>query len=60
MGRKMEVAAAGVSMVAKVLTSFLWLAVCIAGFAAGQPIVGIVAALYLVYLWVFGGRWLIY
>jgi hypothetical protein len=60
MGRRTDAVANGVNMTLKVLTSLLWAAVCVGGFAAGAPIVGVVAIAYLVYLWGFGGRWLIY
>lgn len=50
----------GVSIVAKVLVSMLWLAITIGGFAAGAPLVGAIGIVYLVYLWFFGGRWLLY
>lgn len=60
MGRKMDVAEAGVSLVAKLAVTALWVVVAIAGFSVGQPILGIAAIAYVVYLWLFGGRWLIY
>lgn len=60
MGKKTDAVVNGVNMTLKVITSLLWLAVCVGGFAAGQPIIGLVAIAYLVYLWVFNGRWLIY
>ncbi len=49
-----------VSLVAKLLTSLLWVGIAAAGAAAGQPVAAVFAAVYLVYLWVFDGRWLIY
>jgi hypothetical protein len=60
MGRKADAVVKGVNVTAKILVSLLWVAVCIVGFAAGQPLVGIFALLYLIYLWVLNGRWLIY
>ena len=60
MGKKADAVVNGVNMTLKVITSLIWVAVCVAAFAAGQPIVGVVAIAYLMYLWVFGGRWLIY
>jgi hypothetical protein len=60
MGKKTDAVVNGVNMTLKVITSLIWAAVCVGGFAAGQPIVGVVAIAYLIYLWVFGGRWLIY
>lgn len=60
MASKWDTVANGVNLTAKIVVSVLWAAGAIAGFALGQPIIGIVATLYLVYLWVFGGRWLIY
>jgi hypothetical protein len=50
----------GVSIVAKVLTSVLWIACGVVGVSAGQPVVILPVVAYLAYLWVFNGRWLIY
>ena len=47
-------------MVGKVLVSLLWAGGGIAAAAGGAPLALIPVVLYLVYLWAFGGRWLIY
>lgn len=60
MGAGMDAAARGVSAVSRVLVSALWAAVGVAGFSAGEPAVGLLCLAYLAYLWVLGGRWLIY
>jgi hypothetical protein len=60
MGRKMDVATRGVNVTVKVFVSALWAAAGIAGFATGLWWFGLLAIAYLVYLWFFGGRWLIY
>jgi ABC-type Co2+ transport system permease subunit len=46
--------------VARLFTSLLWVGGGIVAFSIGQPLIGVVAIAYLVYLWVFRGRWLIY
>ena len=60
MGNKTNAVTNGVNMTLKVMTSLLWLAAGIGGFVAGQPIFAVAAIAYLIYLWVFGGRWLIF
>jgi hypothetical protein len=50
----------GISIFAKFMVSMIWLALTILGFAAGVPLLGIFGIAYLVYLWIFRGRWLIY
>lgn len=60
MGDKADAVVNGVNMTMKVITTLLWGAFGIAAFSLGHVWLGIVAVLYLVYLWVFGGRWLIY
>ncbi|MFT3852178.1 MAG: hypothetical protein QM733_05495 [Ilumatobacteraceae bacterium] len=47
-------------MTVKVMVSLFWALIGIVGVAAGQPLVLIPVVLYLVYLWLFGGRWLVY
>jgi hypothetical protein len=48
------------SFVAKAMVSALWGAGGIVCFAAGAWWGGLIAIAYLAYLWVLGGRWLIY
>jgi hypothetical protein len=60
MGRKADAVVNGVNMTMKIITSILWILAGIGAFSLGHPIIGVVAVLYLVYLWIFGGRWLIY
>jgi hypothetical protein len=60
MGSTMDKVTTGVNITAKILVSLLWLAGGIVCFAAGVWYLGLVAIAYLIYLWVFGGRWLIY
>jgi hypothetical protein len=48
------------SMVGKVLVSLLWVGGGIAATVGGAPLVLIPVVLYMIYLWAFGGRWLIY
>jgi hypothetical protein len=50
----------GVSFVAKLFTTVLWGFAVVGGFAIGSPLVSVVAIAYLAYIWLFGGRWLIY
>lgn len=56
----LDVVGASVSVVGKVLTSSLWGLGGVLALGAGEPLGALVAVVYLVYLWVFGGRWLIY
>lgn len=60
MGKIANGVATGVNVVAKLLVTALWVAVAIAGFATGAWPIGLLAIAYLIYLWVFSGRWLIY
>jgi hypothetical protein len=60
MGEKINRVNRGVSMLGKVLTSALWAAAGVVGAVGGKPIVLLPVALYLAYLWLLGGRWLIY
>jgi hypothetical protein len=60
MGRKTDAVVNGVNLTMKIITSLIWVAGGIGAFVYGAPLLGIVAVLYLAYLWVFGGRWLIY
>jgi hypothetical protein len=48
------------SITAKILVSLLWAAAGVAGAAAGKPQALLVVVPYLIYLWAFRGRWLIY
>ena len=50
----------GFRIVARVLVSLLWVVVTVAGFGSGAWPIGLLGILYLVYLWGFRGRWLIY
>lgn len=50
----------GTRIVARLLVSLLWLGVTIAGFGSGMWFIGVLGILYLVYLWAFRGRLLIY
>lgn len=50
----------GFRIVARILVSLLWIGVTVAGFASGAWPIGLVGIMYLVYLWVLRGRWLIY
>jgi len=50
----------GASMFVKVLTTALWGAIGVGGFATGVWWIGLLAIAYLAYIWVWGGRWLIY
>lgn len=45
---------------AKLVVGLIWGAGAVVMFGSGQILVGLVAVLYLVYLFVFGGRWLLY
>ena len=60
MGAKLDAVGRGASIVGRVLVSLLWAAGGVIGVISGAPLVGVVAAAYLAYLWLFGGRWLIY
>ncbi len=60
MGEKLDAVGRGVSILAKVMVSVLWIAVGAIAVAAGQPLLLLVVIPYLIYLWLFGGRWLIY
>ena len=60
MGQKIDAVGRGVSMIGKLMTSALWGGAAVLGFQSGQMIVGIVAVAYLGYLWLLGGRLLIY
>jgi hypothetical protein len=60
MGKKLEAVNTGINVTLKLVTTALWVAVTIAAFSLGSPIFGVVGIVYLVYLWVFGGRLLIY
>ena len=44
----------------KLLTTVLWVGGGLLAFGAGEVLLGLIAVAYLTYLWVFGGRWLIY
>lgn len=50
----------GFRLVARILVSLLWIGITIVGFASGVWVIGVLGILYLVYLWFFRGRWLIY
>ena len=50
----------GISMVAKLISTGFWFALIVLGFTAGVPLLGVLGIAYLAYLWLFGGRWLIY
>lgn len=60
MGRKADAVVNGINIAGKVLVSLLWLGGAIVTFAAGVWWAGLLCIAYLLYLWVFGGRWLIY
>ena len=60
MGQKLEMAAAGGRLLARILVSALWATAGILAAAAGEPAALVVVVLYLAYLWLLGGRWLIY
>jgi NADH:ubiquinone oxidoreductase subunit 6 (subunit J) len=60
MGQKMDVAARGGRFALRVLVSALWAAAGVVAVAAGEPLAVVLVVIYLAYLWVFGGRWLIY
>jgi hypothetical protein len=60
MGQKMDAAARGGRFALRVLVSTLWIAGGIVAVAAGEPLAVVLVVLYLAYLWVLGGRWLIY
>jgi hypothetical protein len=57
---RLDKVAAGASLVARVLVSLLWGAGGVVCFASGAWPAGLIAIAYLAYLWLFGGRWLIY
>jgi hypothetical protein len=50
----------GVNVVLRLFTTLLWGAIAVAGFATGVWYVGVLAIAYLGYIWLLGGRWLIY
>jgi len=50
----------GVNAALTVIVPLLWAGVAVLGFSVGQPLPGIVAALCLLYLSVFRGRWRTY
>ena len=60
MGQKLDMAAQGGRFVLRLLVSVLWVAAGVAAVAAGEPLAVLLVVLYLAYLWVLGGRWLIY
>ena len=55
-----DVVGHGISIVAKLMITGLWFALIVLGFEAGVPWLGVMGIAYLAYLWLFGGRWLIY
>lgn len=60
MSSKMDRVSAGISMTSKVVVSLLWIAGAVIAFQIGVWYLGLLAIAYLGYLWVLGGRWLIY
>ncbi len=59
-GRVVDAVDTGFRFIARLLVSMLWGAGAYAAFASGAWLFGLLAILYLVYLWVLRGRWLIY
>jgi hypothetical protein len=59
-GRHMGKVGTAISITARILVSLLWAAAGAVGVAAGKPQVLLVVIPYLVYLWAFRGRWLVY
>lgn len=56
-GDKVE---AGTNIVVKLMTTALWAVVAVAAFGSGAPLVGAGAVVYLGYVWLLGGRLMIY
>ena len=50
----------GITVVVKLIVTVLWLGFIVLGFTAGVPWLGVIGIAYLAYLWLFGGRWVIY
>lgn len=59
-GSKIDKVSRGISMGMKLFVSALWGAGGVLCFATGAWPAGLVALAYLGYLWLLGGRWLIY